>query len=425
MKNKKEQLKISEKQFELDQAAYIFTYGYSDRRNSMIRLTVILTTSIDSILLQNAADNTVKKYPEFFVSLLETKNEIKLITTKKRIKILKNNSNILTMTWDDMKENATRILFTQDSIILEFFHGISDANGGLFIIKELITEYLTLSNTISSCNKNNHEINFSNSYIDLKTNENKSNLKVPNVHSTFLIKSETELLDTPVVTNYYFRTSILITFAKKYNVSITQLLAAMLFEALNRLKMNNEKQKLIKLSIPVNLRTYFKSNTLRNFVWNLNLAIKNAHDDDLEAIANQIKSKMNEQLKYKNLLNSILPTVRLSKLTLIKKMPLPIKKFFIKYSLELFDKKSTMTMSNLGRVVFPEDIEKNITNVTMSFSPKPNSPYSCSIASFNDILSLSFSRTIDDDKLEKTFECVLNEINISFDKYILDFGGFN
>ena len=79
----------------------------------------------------------------------------------KNLKVSKDNLEYLDISWKDMEKKAVKVLYTKHSISLEFFHGISDASGGFFILKDLIIEYLCMHNQsdyLYDCNKNSNLI---------------------------------------------------------------------------------------------------------------------------------------------------------------------------------------------------------------------------------------------------------------------------
>ena len=67
-----------------------------------------------------------------------------------------------------------------------------------------------------------------------------------------------------------------------------------------------DKRKPVVVTIPVNLRKYFKSNTARNFFNTITVQYKfNDDNDDLESIINEISSQFKDKLTKENLDNQM------------------------------------------------------------------------------------------------------------------------
>lgn len=410
---------MKKNQYELDHATSVFAYGYSEMRKSNIRLTVTVNQEIDSKILQISSDQIVKKYPDFFVYIVETRSNIKLAPLEELPKVLEDHSNFLNMSWKDMKKKAVNIFYTKHTVTLEYFHGISDANGGFFILKELINHYFGLVNQKElSFDGSQNQYDFQNAYESMISSKKIKKIKYSQMKTTFFINSPQDVRRLKKTTYEVDLTEIK-NLATNHKVTVTQLLAAIQIEALNRIKKNNDSKRSnrIKLSIPVNLRNYYKSSTLRNFVWNIDVApVVSDEKNNICDLAQDIHLDMNKKLNRYYLEDFISPTVKLASLKIVRRLPIRIKKLFIKTSLNYLGQKTTMTMSNLGIKKFPIEIEGEIKDITMMFSPKPKSAYSCGIVSYNNKLSITYVRALNTPVLERMVEDVLDELNIQYKK---------
>ena len=62
-----------------------------------------------------------------------------------------------------------------------------------------------------------------------------------------------------------------------------------------------------------------------------------------------------------------------------------------------------MTLTNLGRVMLPEELNGHVTDLRCYMTPRVSSPYGCTIMSFGDKLTLQMSRFCPQDELGKRY----------------------
>lgn len=129
------------------------------------------------------------------------------------------------------------------------------------------------------------------------------------------------------------------------------------------------RQKPVKILIPVNLRKLFPSETLRNFVLYITPGVDPKMGEyTFEEIVKSIHHQMGMELTDKQLATKITKNVRSEKAFILKIMPLFVKNMAMKLAYNMVgEKKSCMTISNLGVVSMPAEMEKYV-NVGTSYS---------------------------------------------------------
>jgi NRPS condensation-like uncharacterized protein len=113
----------------------------------------------------------------------------------------------------------------------------------------------------------------------------------------------------------------------------------------------------VVVSVPVNLRQYFPSETARNFFGVINV-VYHAQDykGNLESILPVVKEAFTDQLSEESIRNTMNGYTTLQHHPLIKMMPLFLKDLGIFYYSCRTRKGTTATLSNLGRIDLPEDL---------------------------------------------------------------------
>ena len=122
---------------------------------------------------------------------------------------------------------------------------------------------------------------------------------------------------------------------KKYNCTITCLLASLYILSIQELYNREHKKnnKPIKISIPVNLRNYYKSSTMRNFSSYVNVGIDTIYGNySLEEIIKIVKNTLELNLTEKMLNAKISANVKIARNYFIRLLPMFIKKHIMSFT---------------------------------------------------------------------------------------------
>ena len=98
---------------------------------------------------------------------------------------------------------------------------------------------------------------------------------------------------------------------------------------------------------------------------------------------------------------------------IIRLVPLFIKNIVMKAVFKsVGEKKSCLSLSNLGNVKVPEELKIYIKRFDFILGTQETSPYNCGVISFNDTMAINFIRDTKTAKLEYAFYCVLRELGV-------------
>ena len=141
--------------------------------------------------------------------------------------------------------------------------------------------------------------------------------------------------------------------------------------------------------------------------------------DDIVKITND---EMKEKISKEKLQNFIYENTKLENNALAKFIPLFIKNFIVNLAFELFeDKLKTITLSNFGNIILPDDMKDYISHFEAVVYPTINSPLNCGLCSFSDKLSVTFNRTvIETDIIKYFFKYISNVSEVEI--YSNDYG---
>mgnify|MGYP001294810889 CR=1 FL=1 len=127
----------------LDNAAKI--YPAAKRRNwlNVFRVSSTLKEPVDPAVLKSALDVTVRRFPSIAVRIESGMFWYYLESIGKAPEPVPERPYPCTkMTSRDLSRCAFRVLYYENRIAVEFFHALTDGNGGLVFLKTLTAEYI-------------------------------------------------------------------------------------------------------------------------------------------------------------------------------------------------------------------------------------------------------------------------------------------
>jgi len=398
----------------LDNAAKI--YPAAKRRNwsNLFRVSATLTERVDTDILQSALDITVKRFPSMAVRLRKGMFWYCVEELEWAPQVMPDEHYPCTrMSFTDIKKCAFRVLYYKNRIAIEFFHALTDGNGGLIFLKTLLAEYLQQKygaqapaekGVLDRKEKPKPE-EFEDSFLKYEGSFSSSR----SAPTAYKLKGTYETDGYVHITTGIFSAAEALKCAKQYNTSLTAFLTAVLIDAIleiqNAEQPKQKRQKPVKILVPVNLRKLFPSETLRNFVLFITPGVDPKMGEYTFAeIVKSVHHQMGMELTDKQLAAKITKNVRSEKAFILKIMPLFIKNIAMKFAYNMVgEKKSCMTLSNLGVVTIPEEMEKYVSRMDFVLGMQAETHNNCGVISYNGKIYLNFARNIAQPTLERLF----------------------
>ena len=420
---KKEHKKLQLRWLRLDNAAKIFPAVRRRHWSNVYRQSITLREDVDVKVMQSALDVTVKRFPSIAARLRKGMFWYYLQQVASPPKIREEYSYPLVyMSKEEMRKCALRVIVYNNRVAIEFFHALTDGNGALIFLKNLVAEYLEQKHGIS--------IPFEKGIVDRRIEPLEEELEdcfPKNAGAVPVSRKNTlawRMYGYPErngflnLTCFKFSAKEALELAHKHNSTLTVFISAAIMMAL--INLQNEKtpikkqQKRIKVLIPVNLRKLFPSKTLRNFVLYIIPEVDpRLGEYTFDEICKVIYHKMGAELTPKYMSRLIATNVNSEQNTLIRLVPLPIKNLVMK---AIFDKvgerTSCLSFSNVGRAEVPEIMNQYIERFDFILGVQSTAPYNCAMISYEDTICMNFIRSIRDAELEKHFYAVLQNLGL-------------
>ena len=407
----------------LDNAAKIYPAARRKNWSNLFRQSVTLTENIDVRVLQNALDVTVKRFPSIAARLRKGAFWYYLQQVESAPQISEEHSYPLVfMDREEMRKCAFRVIAYKNRIAVEYFHSLTDGNGALVFLKSLTAEYLEQKYRVS--------IPFENGVLDRRELPKEEELEdsflkyAGNVPASRKDTNAWHMSGEPQkdgflnLTCFQIPVKPALELAHKHNATLTVFMSAVMMKALlnlqNEKNPNTKRQKRIKLLIPVNLRNLFPSNTLRNFaMYTIPELDPRLGAYSFDEICKIIQHKMGTEFTEKQMSCVIATNVNDERNPLVRLIPLPLKNMVMKAIFDsVGEKKSCLTLSNLGQVKIPEAMAQYVRRFDFILGVQADAPYNCGMLSYGDTIYINFIRNIQDAELERHFHAVLQEMGL-------------
>ena len=407
----------------LDNAAKIYPAARRKNWSNLFRQSVSLSENVDVQVLQSALDVTVKRFPSIAARLRKGAFWYYLQQVESAPQICEEHSYPLVfMNREEMRKCAFRVIAYENRIAVEYFHSLTDGNGALVFLKSLTAEYLEQKYRVS--------IPFENGVLDRRELPKEEELEdsflkyAGNVPASRKDTNAWHMSGEPQkdgflnLTCFQIPVKPALELAHKHNATLTVFMSAVMMKALlnlqNEKNPNTKRQKRIKLLIPVNLRNLFPSNTLRNFaMYTIPELDPRLGAYSFDEICKIIQHKMGTEFTEKHMSCVIATNVNDERNPLVRLIPLPLKNMVMKAIFDsVGEKKSCLTLSNLGQVKVPEAMAQYVRRFDFILGVQAAAPYNCGMLSYGDTIYINFIRNIQNAELERHFHAVLQEMGL-------------
>lgn len=406
----------------LDNASNIFLAARNDIDTKVFRFTVKLKESVDPAILQMALTNIYEKYPLFHSVLRRGIFWYYLERSEFNPRVQPETKTPVTHIYQSSEKNFMfRVLYKESRIHLEVFHVLTDGTGALWFFEDLITEYIRLRyehedqgiyTPEAIREKADLEDSFKRYFKEKKEKTQFSRLVDPFVKIYRKQKEEGSFVlhpfdqpsqkniyhvkgnltpDTrPRIVNVTLSVKEALALSRPMKVSLTMYLTAVYILSVYQMKENKDEDTTISVSIPINLRQFFPSVTVRNFfsTTTVEYTFKEGKEPDLYAICQEINAQFQKQLEKDAIEKRLKRYVDFEQNPVARILLRSVKDLLLKGINKLNNRKISVAMSNVGIVNLPEPVTQHVDNLYLLTSV--TRPQFC-VVSFQDNLNVTFT----------------------------------
>ncbi|MBQ9147942.1 MAG: alpha/beta hydrolase [Oscillospiraceae bacterium] len=408
----------------LDNAAKIYPASLSRKWSNVFRLSTTLTEPVDVPVLQRALDITVRRFPSICVRLRKGMFWYYLQQMPHAPQIRQEVSHpIVRMPLQEIRKCAFRVVVYKNRIATEFFHALTDGNGGMVFLKTLLAEYIHqkygvlvvsgdgILDRLEEPSPAELEDCFQKYAADVSASRSE-----PTAWHLSGTREPDGFLN---LTCFRLNVKDALAQAHKYGVSLTEFLCAVMLDALLDLQkevvLQRRRRRPVKVLIPVNLRRLFPSRSLRNFVlYSIPSIDPKLGEYTFAEICHRVHHQMALDVNAKHMSTMIATNINSERSPVLKVMPLFIKNAAMKAVFNAVGEcKSCLTLSNLGAVKLPAALAPYVERMDFILSPQASHPHNCGVLSYGDWLYINFIRNTMEPELEAHFYASLKKLGLN------------
>ena len=399
--------------YRLDNAGVLYSALQKETYSAIYRFSAVMDQRVDRQALQRAVDKTMPRFPTFRVRIKKGAFWYYFEPNDAPGPFVK----------EDISNPCQPVRFQEDNgwlvrfycyerrISVEVFHAVSDGGGALVFFKTLLAVYLRelghkIGNThgildVDGAPRREELEDAYGKYAQGKGRRSKEREKAYQNTGT------PEPFYTLNVTMGFCSVSQLKQKAKGYGVSITEYLTAVLMKVILE-KQHRErprKERPVALAIPINLRGWFPSETLRNFI----LTVRPVIDPSLgeytfEEVLSQVHHILRLNINRQKMRAELTGNVRFTKNRLLQIVPIALKNPVMALGYRIAGVRPySGTYTNPGAFSVPPEMEPHIRRMEVILGQATNPRVHCASISYGDLMEITFAGTQRESDTEREF----------------------
>ena len=400
------------KEYSIDHSSILYLSLIRKHHTNIFRFTITLNENVDRVLLQDAVNNVYRRFPTIFAGFQPGFFHYRQVPVEKPPQVKKDPGLLFNMSHEEIARCAYRIYYMENQVIIEGFHALTDGYGMIASFSTLIAEYL----------KSKYDLQIPVGYPVFDITES---IPDEETEDSYLKYTDAKPLHLPSRYSYQlpgydskcgpvhrqtllYPVKDLLAVARKYGVSITALLSAVLADSVMELQHMRKEKKLrpVRIMVPIDLRKIFPSKTLRNFIlYALPTMEVIEYGTSIRDLALGFSLQIKEHLRKENLGSIIAYNVKTQKMPFFRVLPSKLKCGLMRLAYSFFgESNSSMTMTNLGNIALPEVMIPYVESVILTMMPRVRSPYNCGMYSYNGNFYINLCRFPQESQIEEIFQ---------------------
>ncbi len=316
----------------------------------------------------------------------------------------------------DNREYLFRVTYYKNRINLEAFHALTDGNGALTFLREITYQYLRnvhpeLKEKVRDSLAATTSLDIEDSYV---SNYKKGAKRPYKTKKALIIKGEKLLINQLSVIHGLIDIGDIKRVAKSYGVTINHYLVAAFTWAIYKSYLKEQPSKdPIVTAVPVNLRPYFDSDTLKNFFVVVSAVFDVERENmTFEEILEITTKSLKEQITKEHLEKLFSYNVSNEKNLVLRSVPLFIKSIAMRMVYNESARANTTTLTNLGVIPVPDEYKEYIVRFLGVLSMSKGQSLKATVISYGSELVLTFSSALRSTGIQRTFFRKLSEDGI-------------
>lgn len=407
----------SDEWYPLDSAAKVYPLSMTRTRMSVYRVSVYLKEPVVPCVLQVALLSTVKRFPLFATTVKRGFFWHYMDAARRRFAVSQENA--LPCSRLDVSRRRSpnfRVVYYGNRISMEAFHILTDGIGAMTFLKTLTREYLRLLG---------HDVPYDRDIFRVdeppKTEELRDDFSLGD-----RVKSPKGFFDKPAlhmggrtthtqpagVLHFVMSARQLLSAARDRDTTVTALVLSAIFLGARATVKRPGEKGVFHIQVPVDMRRYYPSRSLRNFSMYCIVRIPYTQVTDLDTLLPMVAAQLKEGASKESLDRMMALTRGLTGHWVMRLTPLRLKCLFIKPVYWLCGGRVLTTVfSNLGMI--KNDFKGHVDKFDCMMGPSKYHKAGCAMISYGDHAVFTIIKSTKDTAFEKKVHEVLTGAGIT------------
>ena len=347
----------------LDNAAKIFPSTASSHDSKVFRFACELQEPVDPALLQTALDRTIERFPIYRCVMKRGWFWYYLEDSALPARVRPEELPPCYPLYPAARRGLLfRVLYYRRRISLEVHHSLTDGAGALNFLCSLVYEYLLLRWS-DRFPEPHPDLPYDASQFQRQADSFQKYYEKPprralsRSPAAYQLRGERLPKNRLTILEGRIPLDSLLACARARGATLTELMAAVLLRAIHSGMRVRDRKRPVVITIPVNLRNYFPSESARNFFATINVGYDFSRgEDSLEAVLAQVRRGFQENLTEERMRAQMNSLCALEHSIPLRLVPLPVKDVVLRAANWLAARSVTASFSNVGRVSMPGEM---------------------------------------------------------------------
>lgn len=399
--------------YRLDNAGVLYSALKKEKYAPVYRFSAVMAEKVDPDALQRAVDRAMPRFPSFRVRMRKGVFWCYFEPNNKPGPFVRPDISNPCQPMRDKTDNdwLIRFYYYENRVSFEAYHAIADGGGAMVFFRTVLAEYLRARGADIPPDPLLPDVEQPPKPEELEDayarHAGKRVFRGGLKKTAYPNTSPREPFYTLNVTMGLMSVTALKTKAKERGATITEYLTAVLLLSLLEKQRSEHPlhEKPIALAIPVNLRSWFPTESLRNFMLTLRPCVDPTLGDyTLDDLIRYVRHFMGLSLNRQEMRATITGNVKFTRNRLLQAVPLflkmPIMAFF--YWLVAV-RPYTATFTNPGAFRLPASMAPHIQRMEVILGQATRPSPHCAAISCGDILEVTFAGTGTSSETERLF----------------------
>ena len=397
--------------YPLDLSALAYPMMKSRRAQSNFRFSAQLTNPVDPDCLQRSLSEVLFFYPTLKTRVAPSLFWHELKANDAPLLVKEDDRPPLTpFRKEDTNEYPFRLAYRGNEITLEFFHAATDGNVGVLFLCDLLTRYAEHKEGLVP-----HEIDRALEVRDgfltyaRKKSLFKVSLKKYNGSAAYALGKKGNYLPSPDLFSHEIPVAELKAAAKSHGATVTEYLTACYIAAVLQ-ERTAHPDKPISIFLPVDLRRFFPSKTMQNFVCFERIVLEKEQSDlSFDRIIEIVREEFAKKITKERMQEHVDDVASCFTFPLVNYLPLFIKQPLFKFGKLISNKvRQTAILTNVGEIPVPSDVAPYVKSVKFFSNVNQNAPLNVGVISFGDVCEVSVTCLLKESALPERFFSLLH-----------------